>query len=312
MRYESGVGIGALKVFYTTQFLGSMPILFQLSHIFPFALGIPVFVMSLLGFLTLPYNRNNNVLRLSLLLFFLSNCFLYTNWFRFMAPVFPVMLIFSVLWLRYMYQIFIKVFVNNCHSFIIQQLGKGMVAGTTLLMILPGIAFISIYGKPDIRFTASDWIYSHIPENSYILSETGNVVNLPITQTLDSYPPRQYHVVSFNFYELDNDPLLLSKLNAEVAKAQYIIVPSRRIFANYACVDSYRATCQALKERFPLVNSSFGQLFTGTLGFTEIQEFSSLPELTLFGHTFYQSSEEAAEETWSVFGHPVIRIFQRI
>ena len=49
-----------------------------------------------------------------------------------------------------------------------------------LFSIIPGIIFFGIYARPDSRIQASAWIYKHIPDESYILSETANVVDIPI------------------------------------------------------------------------------------------------------------------------------------
>jgi hypothetical protein len=45
IRYESMVATGKSLVFYTRQFVGSLPIIFQLSKIFPYALGWPLFIL---------------------------------------------------------------------------------------------------------------------------------------------------------------------------------------------------------------------------------------------------------------------------
>ncbi len=101
-------------------------------------------------------------------------------------------------------------------------------------MTVPGLAYLSIYQSPDVRFTASQWIYKNIPENSYILSETANVVDLPIKQNSNNQHPitNNYQYVSFNFYDLDADPQLQQRLKEHLKRADYIFVPSRRIFAN--------------------------------------------------------------------------------
>lgn len=156
----------------------------------------------------------------------------------------------------------------------------------TFISILPGISYLSVYQKPDVRFQASEWIYKNIPNNSYILSETANVVDIPIE--LESYKVHKvYKVISFNFYDLDENSQLQEELKKHLAKADYIFVPSRRIFAN-------------LNNRYPLLNKYYTDLFSGKLGFEKVAEFSA------------GLNDEQAEETWSVFDHPVIRIYKRI
>ena len=51
-------------------------------------------------------------------------------------------------------------------------------------------------------------------------------------------------------------------------------------------------------------------LFNGRLGFEKIKQFSSYPKLS-FLRLNLEFPDEDAEETWSVFDHPVIRIFKK-
>jgi hypothetical protein len=46
MHYESDVGLGRYIPFYTRQFLLEYPMLFQAEHIFPFAMGLPMFLLA--------------------------------------------------------------------------------------------------------------------------------------------------------------------------------------------------------------------------------------------------------------------------
>ncbi len=94
--------------------------------------------------------------------------------------------------------------------------------------------------------------------------------------------------VSFDFYHLDEDSRLFPQLLALLENSDYIFVPSRRLFVNHL----------RLPEKYPLTAKYYELLFSGKLGFTEIKKFQALPD-------------ESAEETWSVFDHPVVRIYQK-
>ena len=139
-----------------------------------------------------------------------------------------------------------------------------------------------------------------------------------------------------------------------LAKADYIFIPSRRIFANHYCLDSlsFRGSpsqllginseteksseaylrpdkigsrflalarndtsgdrCKYLRKRYPLLNDYYDKLFSGELGFEKAAEFSSFPKIQFLGKTILELPDENAEETWTVFDHPVIRIYKRI
>ncbi len=279
VRYESDVALGNVKVFYTRQFENTIPILFQFTKIFPYTLGLPVLLLFALGFFTLPKNRNNNFLRLSFLIYFLPTVALYAKWTRFMAPAFPLIILIAAITLA-------KTITKKRLFYLL-----------LLISVIPGIAFLSVYSHQDVRITASDWIYKNIHKESYILSETANVVDLPLPIN-NIYP--NYTYISFNFYDLDQSQSLRDELSLHLNNSDYIFVPSRRIVANHQ------------KEDYPVLAEYYEKLFDGKFGFKKIAEFTSYPKISLFGKTLLEFPDEPAEETFTVFDHPVIRIYKKI
>lgn len=144
-------------------------------------------------------------------------------------------------------------------------------------MISPGIYFFQKYFSSDIRIVASSWISSNLTPDSFILSESGNVINLPVSNT-------NLNINNFDFYNPQN----IKNLPAELTKSDYIIIPSRRVF----------------KNNFPEFKNYYQKLFSGDLGFIEIKNFSNQKDLFL--------NSENAEETWSVFDQPTIRIYKKV
>lgn len=293
LAFESGVAQGAYTVFYTRQFFLSLPIVFQFIKVFPYALGIPTFLLFLLS-LFLPKDRTFFFLKVSFIVYFLPTAFLYTKWSRFMAPVFPLMIILALLFLLEVVK------------------RKPLFYTLLILMSLPGLFFFSIYQAKDVRLTASDWIYENVPNNAHILSETANVVDIPVSTTVQD---KRFTVTSFDFYEVDANPNLQEKLEEELAKADYILVPSRRVFANHTCygmdISFSHERCLKLREKYPILTAYYEKLFDGSLGFTEVSRFQSFPRLEVFGKKILEFSDESAEETWTVFDHPVVRIYKR-
>lgn len=249
INYETQVATGAIKVFYTTQFINTLPYLFQLIHIFPYALGLPILLFGLIGVLRVPRNGQNLIIILSALAYFLYFGQIYTKWTRFMSPIF------------FVFPLTATYFVSNIKkSFIVYLI--------SFIIILPGVLFMKLYFSPDVRLVASTWITDHLPSGSTILSEAGNVVNLPIANS-------DLSVTNYDFYDSYNPVILASTL----INSDYILLPSRRVFANY---------------HYPY----YQHLFDGSLGFTKIKEFAVF-------------NDEKAEETWSVFDHPRIRLYQK-
>ncbi|MFZ2206200.1 MAG: DUF192 domain-containing protein [Microgenomates group bacterium] len=319
MNYESAVGLGTYKAFYTRQFENTIPILFQFEKILPYVLGWPQLIVGILGFIFLPWFTKQqvarakgrpdmrasspngkgaltgmrvvtesvvlnqyNLLRFALLLSFLPVSFFYAKWTRFIAPSFPLFSLLAIL-------------------FLIRFLRKNrvLISIVVFIAILPGIAYVSIYLAPDIRFTASEWIYKNIPAQSKILTETANVIDLPIIPPIYQNIPKNYLISSFNFYDLDVIPQLQSDLSEALKQADYIIIPSRRIFKNHP------------KNTYPLLADYYEKLFSLSGKYEKIIEFTSYPHIAFLGKNLIELPDENAEETWTVFDHPVTRIYKK-
>jgi hypothetical protein len=197
-------------------------------------------------------------------------------------------------------------------------------------ILLPGAGYVSVYTSQDVRFVASEWIYENVPASSSILSETANVIDVPVPVPGSEEITKQYSYRSFNFYDLDLNTGLQDELEKEIAQVDYIFVPSRRIFANHTCLrpDDYQTSllhslsttiaksyhdrvCAYRMRAYPKLNQYYEQLFSGELGFEHVATFHSYPRIGLGDRTLVSFPDEAAEETWTVFDHPVIRIYSK-
>jgi hypothetical protein len=266
IKYEIQVANGQIPVFYTNQFISTLPYFFQFQKIFPYTNGIPVLVFSLFGLFFIPKKSKKFLLvTISVLIFFLFQGQLYVKWTRFMAPIFFVFPFLSV----YFFQKIKPVFLQKT---------------LILIAIMPGIFFLRTYVNLDIRVQASNWINQNIPKNSQILSEFGNVINLPVFNT-------KLNIVNFDFYNLDHHSDQKKELDNLITRSNYIFIPSRRVFKNQN------------NNNFPDSQIYYQQLFSGQLNFSEIKKFANSNSLFL--------NSENAEETWSVFDNPTIRIFAK-
>ncbi len=344
--YESDVATGKYEAFYTRQFVNTTPVLFQAEKIFPYALGWPVFVLGTIGFLLFNLNlisklilfiqhqsqkskvksQNYNlkvksfkllnfelhfcIFHFAFLIYLIPNAFLFAKWTRFMTPILPFFAVFSGYFIFSLFNLLPTFEVKAQKSKIKMQnlvksskfsaLNLALIFALCALSLLPGVAFMSIYTREDTRITGSKWIYQNIPNNSYILSETANVVDIPLGLPNYQLPISNYQVISFDFYHMDENKKLFYNLLDHLEKAEYIFIPSRRIFANYT----------KLPSKYPLVTKYYQLLFSGALGFEKVTEISSFPQLSIIN---YQLSipDEQSEETYTVFDHPVVRIYHK-
>ena len=253
---------GQIKVFYTVQFQKTVPYLFQFTNIFPYVSGLPVFIFAILGFFLFikSFKLNNKIytywslILIPALIYFLYFGQLYVKWTRFVSPVFFIFPLFTTYFLSKINNIYLRSFL-------------------VILCCLPGVYFQNLYLRPDIRLTASRWIDNNLPSGAKILSESGNVVNLP-------FDGSNYQIDNYDFYNYD--PATLAD---NLTGSDFILVPSRRVFKNYHF-------------------SYYRHLFDGSLGFIEIKQFDPQTDIFL--------NPENAEETWSVFDRPTIRIYQKV
>lgn len=313
LQYESSVATGSMQVFYTRQYDYSLPVLFQFIKILPYAIGEMVLAVAVIGFFALPRTKEYGLIRLTVFILFMLNAMMYAKWTRFIAPVYPLIIMLAVCTVL----TGIRNLFRSVRS--LRYVSLALYAYFLIAFTFQGFAFLSVYTTRDVRFQASDWLFDTVKENEVILSETANVVDLPIDENETRARGFKGRVIPFNFYDLDADSKLQKQFDSDLASAEYIVVPSRRIFMNHTCVMNpvsnslaYEKTrCERLKHTYPLLNKYYEQLFNGALGYVEVARFSSFPTIPLFGKYQLVFPDEMAEETWTVFDHPVIRIFKR-
>lgn len=272
IKYEVGIANGSIPVFYTRQFINSIPYIFQIKNIFLYTNGIFIFLFGFIGLATLIYQyfkkrKINHYLLITLfssLVYFIYQGQLFVKWTRFMSPIFFVPPLLSIF------------FIKNIKIKLIKYL-------LIFLAISPGIYFMKTYFFIDTRIQATEWINQNIPEGKSILSESGNVVNLPLFYS-------KVNVNNFDFYTLDENSDYQENLNQLILNSDYIFIPSRRVFKNQN------------NSNFPFSQNYYQNLFSGNLKFKEIKNFSNSNSLFL--------NSENAEETWSVFDNPIVRIYQ--
>lgn len=283
LQYEGGLAIDSIPVFYTRQFIHTLPIIFQLNKIFPYALGFPLLFLGIEGlFLSLVRINDKRylILIISFISIFIPNVFLFTKWTRFISPIFPFFSIFSCLFIEF-------IFRKNKKISILLLI---ILITTTIIW---SYAFFSIYLRPDVRIVASSWLEKNLPNNSTIMIEGGNMIDIPLSGN--------FNRSSYDFYNFDYDKLTRMNIYKGLENSDYFIVQSRRVFLNH----------QRSRVYFPKTAHFYDLLFSKKLGFEEIKEFNSYPMLS-FNNFKIEFPDENAEETWSVFDHPVIRIFKKI
>jgi len=284
LKYEIEVAQGKAAVFYTRQFLQTKPYWFQIKKIFPFALGWPLLIAGVLGLgkiikdIIKQKSQSSGSLLAFLCLFIIYFLYfgrLFVKWSRFMTPILPFFAIAAVF--------ILKKIPRHCFRFLLS------------FLLAPGLLFFAVvYCQPDIRWQVSSWLEENTSENVVILSEGGNVVNLP----LFSSNMAQQKVINFDFYHLENDIDKKNELIYSLVEADYVLIPSRRIFANFK------------EPYYPWIGQYYRKLFNGQLGFEEIKQFRAHIKLPFNGYQIFYP-DQTAEETWLVFDHPTVKWYRK-
>jgi len=284
MHYESGVATGSIPVVYTLQFNHTLPYLFQITNFFwQMGLITPFAVVGFLVYLFVGVKTKKYPL-----LIFLSFPLIYfgyvgswhTKFIRYMMPIIPFLLIIG-------------------SAFLIDIRTKRLLLGNILITLLIittnlwAIAFFSIYTVPQTRLQASIWTYSHIPYGKKILTEQWDD-GLPIG--IGEYNQGLYVTEGMAIYDTDNAAKLLY-YGTTLSHADYIILNSRRLYG----------TLIHLTDLYPLTSKYYKYLFAGKLGYKEVADFTSYPNLLGL-----QINDDSSEETLQVYDHPKVRIFKNV
>lgn len=278
LRYEVAVAKGNILTFYTRQFIKTFPWWFTIQKVFPFAVGIGGLITSLGGLILLGHRKNKSQFWPWLIvLVFFGGLFIYqgqlfTKWVRFMIPILPVFTLLSAQFIKKLPPLVGRICLLVC--------------------LLPGLIFIDlVYASDDVRNQFSSWVKENFSSSTTILSESGNVVNLPLGNN------QQLKVINFDFYQLE-EANNQKKLCQQLTQADYILIPSRRVFAN-------------LNDDLVATQSYYEKLFSDQLGFNFLISFA--PQHHYWPLTsYYQKAESLAEETWTVFDQPTIRVYQKV
>jgi hypothetical protein len=288
MTYENGVVQGTIPVPYTRQFVGTTPYWFQLKNLF-WQLG-PVALFCYLGILLLLARAvRRRDWRAGLLLAFPLLYFLYvgdwhTKFIRYMMPAVPFLLIagaYCLWWIG-----------EKAAAARRAVLGKAVAGTLVVVTALWALAFFSIYFQEPTRLAASRWIYRNVPAGSKIFGEhwdDGLPVPVPDVET------RPYDVEQLEIYNEDN-AAKLEYYADRLSRGDYIVLNSRRLYG----------TLMHLPEEYPLTSLYYKLLFSGRLGYEKVAQFTAYPKLL----GFIPINDDASEETFQVYEHPKVIIFQ--
>ncbi len=177
------------------------------------------------------------------------------------------------------------------------RLAAAAVVGLTAFW---GLAFVNgVYNTDHPRLEASRWMAENLPEGSAISAQIWDDA-LPLG--IPGSDPARFTIVALDPFRPDaavdqaTGQGKVDELIASLDQLDYVVEASNRV---YDSVPRFPA-------RYPATVAYYDALFDGSLGFEEIARFRTAPSLLGI-----EIADHQAEETFTVYDHPTVTIWQK-
>jgi 4-amino-4-deoxy-L-arabinose transferase-like glycosyltransferase len=294
--YQSQMTHNAYVFPYTLQYVGKIPYLYELKNIFLWGLGPIIFSLSIFGLLKIlsTINSSTSTKKTEMLIIFVFSILYFiivgrfaVGWMRYMLPLYPFLALFAGVALYEIIKHLSK--FKNVFRFLLYCL-------ISILILIWPLSFLSVYINKNSRLVATDWINENIPPGSFVAVEHWDD-RLPMQST------NIYNFIELTLYDLPDDNLKWSNMNAKIEAADYIIIASNRLYVPLQRL----ADCEKYEKCYPQTANYYKNLFSENLGFKKVAEFTSYPKIPILGVEIH---DDTADESFTVYDHPKIMIFK--
>ncbi len=277
------------------QFADRTPFLDPFLQIVLWGLGLPVGLASLAGLAAasaLACRRRDLAWALPLLILLVTFGYYgraFVNFMRYFEPVYPVLVI-AAAWA-----------VCACWG-LASALGKAgalarPAARAAAVVAVAGAiawaaAFQAVYGGEHPRIAASEWIYEHVPPGSVLTFEYWDDA---LPYPLPGRDAGAYELLPLDLYRTDSIDKIFELVRA-LDFADYVVLSSDRV----------RSSVPKLEREYPATIRYYELLENGSLGFELAATFTLRPSLLGF-----RIDDSGAEESFTVYDHPRVRIFRK-
>ena len=180
-----------------------------------------------------------------------------------------------------------------------RRLGPTIAVVLASAAVLWGVSFVNgVYGHDNTRIVASRWIQENVPPGS-VLSSEGWDDALPLR--VAGVDLAWWESEQFDLFGADS-VAKIEQLATQLETVDYVVESSPRVWA----------AVTRIPVRYPSTINFFAALDSGHLGFKRVATFTSAPRVSLFGVQLWRLDDSDAEEAFSVYDHPEVRIWQRI
>ncbi|MCJ7827953.1 glycosyltransferase family 39 protein, partial [Patescibacteria group bacterium] len=285
---------------YTLQYVDTPAYLYPLKNIVQWGMGPALGTVSLGGLFYLLFNfkssyrQQHNLHQKSGLLIFLA----------FFLTYFLLVGQFAVKFMRYLLPLYplLTLFAGNL---IVKTCSKKGVFSLSLKISLLGLhllwttAFLNVYRQPQTKIQASQWIHQNVPVGSTIAIEHWD-------DRLPLFNQEKYRFLELPLYDQDSHPSKWPTINNYLDRADYLIIASHRLYTPLQKL----ASCQTNKACYPITANYYQQLFQNQLDFRLVANFQVRPGFKI-GPWQIIFDDQKADESFTVFDHPFVFIFQK-
>lgn len=278
----------------TLQWVQKEPILFPLKNMALFGVGLPYFILSLVGLGMAFVSKKKELILLGVwcVWFFLYQGSRSVMTMRYFYTLYPFLAFFAG-W----------VIIEAVGGLSVMQKRLSIAIICLIVTIWP-YAFMSMYSKPHTRVQASEWIFSQIPAGSKILVEHWDDA-LPLSFAPEKEHPlprlsQQYTLIELPVFDPDSDAKR-AHIEEKLQEADYYVLSSNRGYGSVL----------PLPDRYPYMSQLYTALFSGGAGYQQVAEFSSVPTVRV-GQWAITIPDQSAEEAFTVYDHPTVIIFRNV
>lgn len=269
------------------QWISKPKIVYSLINIAVFGVGLPYFILILIGIF---YILKSKILNLKSALFWLTAFFLYQST-RFVQGMRYFLFIYP----------FLAIFAALGANWLIKNKSRFLVFSSYLLVfssLIWPISFSSIYLRPHSRVQASQWIYKNIPSGSLILGESWDD---PLPLSVKENYGKQFDVELLPVFDQDTNEKW-QKIDELLQRGDYYVLSSNRTWG----------AIMSVPEKYPKMSKFYKELFEGKTQYKKIKEFTSYPNPCYMLHATCYIDDSWADENFTVFDHPKVMIFKKI
>jgi YYY domain-containing protein len=285
---------GSFDVPFTRQFIGDIPVRYELGNLVHWGLGpmLGIAVLIAVGAAIWGIRRRSfaELVLLSWIVpYFVLVATAEAKFMRYLVPIVPALVILTVAFaLRLLPER-----PTRTIRFIAPVTGITLVLAGTLGWSL---AFESIYHRTNTRIAASEWIFQNIPQGAKLTAEYWDD-SLPLPLEGHPYPTPYYSQITMDLYADRPNEEEFTYIANTLQRADYVILSSDRL----------ALSIPKSPWRYPVDSEYYRLLTSGQLGFQEVYESNVEP--SLFDITF---NDHHADESFSVYDHPHVRIYKKV